>query len=324
MRGRGLLPIVPGAWGVVFVPITSAEPELWELELRGLDALLHKPTDDMVATLDGGDRGGQLRVDFSQASLQLAETAHRLDIAVIDDIAALRVVSDRWTTHAALADLGEATTFDGRRIQVPRAVLLPDLSPASVQTITHVSFPCILKPRVACGPDAAHELAIVPSEAAALAAGGGPVPLPCVAQQYVRHRGTVHKVYCGVVPDKDGSPACRIAVQPRMSSPPAESVEQGAVLRFHSLRDMPKGEVVQEGGLDEELCVIAARRLAQRLQLRLFGFDVVVEDGGAHFIVDVNFLPSLKGVHGAAEIVDGAVALAIREHEQRKRARDGP
>ncbi|KAL2922439.1 Inositol 1 3 4-trisphosphate 5/6-kinase 4 [Bienertia sinuspersici] len=70
-------------------------------------------------------------------------------------------------------------------------------------------------------------------------------------------------------------------------------------LVFDSLKSLPTADKNQFGdeAVDLELVKIAANWLRKKLELTIFGFDVVIqEDTRDHVIVDVNYLPSFKEV----------------------------
>jgi hypothetical protein len=74
-------------------------------------------------------------------------------------------------------------------------------------------------------------------------------------------------------------------------------------LEFDSLKSLPTAEsiIVDSGAsnesIDIKLVTDAANWLRRRLNLTVFGFDVVIQEGTHdHVIVDVNYLPSFKEV----------------------------
>ena len=71
-----------------------------------------------------------------------------------------------------------------------------------------VCFPLVLKPVLACGAPEAHRMARVTAPR-----GLAAVPLPAVAQAFVAHGGTAHKVYVIGRAVRSSSLQCRLARQ---------------------------------------------------------------------------------------------------------------
>ena len=79
-------------------------------------------------------------------------------------------------------------------------------------------------------------------------------------------------------------------------------------LEFDSLKSLPTADNIQNSAvndhpagtnisIDLKLVTDAANWLRRKLQLTIFGFDVVIQEGTHdHVIVDVNYLPSFKEV----------------------------
>ncbi|MED6138440.1 Inositol 1,3,4-trisphosphate 5/6-kinase 4 [Stylosanthes scabra] len=122
------------------------------------------------------------------------------------------------------------------------------------------------------------------------------VPLPAVIQEYVDHSSTLYKFY--VLGEK-------IFHAVKKSIPNADILKKSCngnelkPLEFDSLKSLPTGDfnVMSRESIDIKLVTDAANWLRRRLQLTIFGFDVVIQEGTLdHVIVDVNYLPSFKEV----------------------------
>ncbi|MQL98424.1 hypothetical protein Taro_031131 [Colocasia esculenta] len=163
--------------------------------------------------------------------------------------------------------------------------------------IAKLSFPNIVKPQVACGVADAHKMALVfkYEDFEHLH-----IPLPAIVQEYVDHGSTIFKFY--VLGEK-------VFHAVKKSMPNADvflstSGENGCTpIIFDSLKSLPTAEgkldafKEQKHYLDIELVKNAAKWLRRCLDLTIFGFDIVIEEGsGDHVIVDVNYLPSFKEV----------------------------
>ena len=150
--------------------------------------------------------------------------------------------------------------------------------------------------------------------AAAAPLAASALPLPCIAVAFVAHSpAVVHKAY--VMGE-------RMLLEKRRSlpGPPARAVsgEQECVA-FDALHGLPRswhGEAEAEeaageaeGGVSEAAVHGMAAWLRSETGMSVFGFDVLVEaEGGRHLVVDLNYLPSAKGLLGGPE----ALAEALR------------
>uniref|UniRef100_A0A1D2A0D4 inositol-1,3,4-trisphosphate 5/6-kinase n=1 Tax=Auxenochlorella protothecoides TaxID=3075 RepID=A0A1D2A0D4_AUXPR len=155
-------------------------------------------------------------------------------------------------------------------------------------------FPCVVKPRVACGGPTAHVMAVVRSTAELQACH---VPLPRVAQEWVDGGGAVLKVYVageatswrllaegGPLPDsKEGSAGARGGKTSRAQHPGAR---QGP----------------------DAIAVNAASALRRTLGWMLFGADLVCcSTAGLWSIVDINYFPSYLGIQDADGLLHSAL-----------------
>eukprot|EP00262_Sarcandra_glabra_P019769 TRINITY_DN7604_c0_g2_i1.p1 TRINITY_DN7604_c0_g2~~TRINITY_DN7604_c0_g2_i1.p1 ORF type:complete len:188 (+),score=45.92 TRINITY_DN7604_c0_g2_i1:37-564(+) len=131
------------------------------------------------------------------------------------------------------------------------------------------------------------------------------IPLPAIVQEYIDHGSMIFKFY--VLGEK-------VFHAVKKSIPNADvlissSEKNGfSPIIFDSLKSLPTAEKdlssgsgfcskVNEQSLDLALVTDAANWLRRRLDLTIFGFDVVIqESSGDHVIVDVNYLPSFKEV----------------------------
>ncbi|XP_044465670.1 inositol 1,3,4-trisphosphate 5/6-kinase 4-like isoform X2 [Mangifera indica] len=129
------------------------------------------------------------------------------------------------------------------------------------------------------------------------------VPLPAVVQEYINQSSTLFKFYVlgenvfhTVEKSIPNSTTLRKSYKRNSSRP----------IMFNSLKSLPNYAETRDLGdavsckvdLDLKLVKDAAKWIARTLDLAIFGFDVVVQDGtGDHVIVDVNYFPSFKEVH---------------------------
>ncbi|KAL6504052.1 Inositol 1,3,4-trisphosphate 5/6-kinase 4 [Orobanche gracilis] len=161
-------------------------------------------------------------------------------------------------------------------------------------TEAKMSLPNIVKPQVACGVSDAHSMAIVFKVDQYKDLN---VPLPAVVQEYVDHSSLIYKFY---------ALGGKVFYAVKKSTPSADTLmnlfaDKGLKpLHFDSLKSLPVDTEQLDTcnhRIDLELVNDAAHWLRKKLDLTIFGFDVVVQEGtGDHVIVDVNYLPSFKEV----------------------------
>ncbi|GER53705.1 inositol-tetrakisphosphate 1-kinase [Striga asiatica] len=166
-----------------------------------------------------------------------------------------------------------------------------------------LSLPNIVKPQVACGVSNAHSMAIVFKVDQYKDLN---VPLPAVVQEYVDHSSLIYKFY---------ALGSKVFYAVKKSIPNTDILmnlfaDKGSKpLHFDSLKSLPVATEQLSASnhqLDLDLVNDAANWLRRTLDLTIFGFDAVIQEGtGDHVIVDVNYLPSFK------EVADGVALPAF-------------
>lgn len=210
LLARGMLPRVcvagDSVGGVVFENLlpTNLARRLADTSSPPLDAILHKVTDELAA----GGSACAGRDAWPLAARALADAAATAPVVIVDDIARVMRLGDRWATADAL---------EGACVPTPRAVHVSAGVSAEAALTALVKagllFPVIVKPRTACGTASAHALAVVlrasglatalthtgcSADGTAAAAPDTAVDTACcdiVIQQYVDHGGVLFKVY---------------------------------------------------------------------------------------------------------------------------------
>ena len=192
--------------GPVFenLPPTNLARRLAGTSAPSLDAILHKVTDELVA----GGSACAGRDAWPPAARALADAATAAPVVIVDDVARVMRLGDRWATADAL---------EGACVPTPHAVRVAAgvSAEAALAALvkTGLSFPVVVKPRTACGTASAHALAVVlraSGLATALTRAGcsddnttataptAAVDTACcdiLIQQYVDHGGVLFKVY---------------------------------------------------------------------------------------------------------------------------------
>ena len=233
----------------------------------------------------------------------------------------LDAVFDRSAMAALLSRMPPRLGGNTIATKAPPTADLQSLSPSHVAAAlldAGIALPCLLKPRAACGTPTAHGFALLMRVDAASEAA---VDLPAVAQSFVQHNGTVHKVYCF-------GDSVFTAEKRSLPAAPADAagIASGAVSfdALHALpfswpgstHTRPDSTHAAAPPLDMTSVRAMAAWLRTATGLTLFGFDVLVDAAsGAHLVVDLNYFPSATGVPGAAE----ALAQTVRDAAAGKR-----
>lgn len=300
---RGAFPMDPTQSGLIFLPLT------FELsissQLQEIDAILHKATDEIISIELSNSSGSSNRITYT-SDMQLLKRYldNNPECCVIDPFNNIYPVLDRLKIQQILLGLEELNREGCRTIRAPHFLKVDDFKePTLIERLTEakLSLPSIVKPQVACGVAEAHNMAIVFKMEDYRDLSN---PCPAVIQEYVDHSSTIYKCY--VLGEK-------LFYAVKKSIPNADmliklSEKKGLKpLVFDSLKSLPiakDGEqfegvcsMVKNWSIDIGLMTDAASWLRNKLDLTIFGFDVVIEEGsGDHVIVDVNYLPSFKEV----------------------------
>ncbi|GAB2294211.1 hypothetical protein Dimus_028429 [Dionaea muscipula] len=319
---RGAFPMYPQENGLMFVPLTYELPVT--LQLKELDVVLHKATDEIISIDLSGSSGVSPKITYSTGLQELRSLVEqRSKPLVIDPFDNIYPVLDRLKIQHVLLGLKDLHLEGHSRIRGPYFMKVDEFNePNLIQQLSDskLYFPNIVKPQVACGVSDAHSMAIVFRFDDYKNLN---VPLPAVIQEYVDHSSVLFKVY---VLDE------RVFYAVKKSTPSADILMKSSQanglkpLTFDSLKSLPtvdRNNAATEAdtgshGFDLELVTAAAANLRKILDLTIFGFDVVVQEGtGDHVIVDVNYLPSFK------EVPDNVAIPAFWEAIRNKFERGG-
>ena len=329
----------------IALPARGDPPHVLEQSLRRCDVIMHKATDQLAAP-EVMPIAGRLAIarachiyppshpnTLTPHSLPclpgcaaeveaLLACAAREGMPVLDPPRLLATVFDRVAIAAVLACM--PPLLGGVPTRGPTTAEVQALDPGHVAAAlagAGITLPCLLKPRVACGTPKSHHFALLTSTSGAPAAC---VDVPAVAQAFVRHDGTAHKVYCF---------ADQVLTQQRRSLPAVDAASPGVagVVSFDALHALPTSwgppsdNASDSGGaataadapsaplLSMEAVHAMAAWLRRETGLSLFGFDVLVEaHTGAHLVVDLNYFPSATGVDGAPQALASAVSAAAQ------------
>ncbi|KAH9603737.1 hypothetical protein KSS87_023178 [Heliosperma pusillum] len=270
---RGAFPLYSSQQEMIFVPLTYELP--MRLQLEQMDAVLHKATDDIVS-IELNTSMSAPKITYTDGMEKLRRTLEdHPDCCVIDPLNNIYPVMDRLRIQNVLLGLENLTTEGHSIIRGARFLKVDsfdDLNLGERLVEAKLSLPSIVKPQVACGVSNAHSM------------------------EYVDHSSTLFKFY--VLGEK-------VFHAVKKSTPNSDVLlklvhgNQLKPLVFDSLKSLPTAEKheFEEVVIDLELVKDAASWLRRRLDLTIFGFDVVIQEGtGDHVIVDVNYLPSFKEI----------------------------
>ncbi|KAJ3681410.1 hypothetical protein LUZ60_015899 [Juncus effusus] len=295
---RGAFPLAPTQNGLIFIPISF---EIYLIsQLKEIDLVLHKVTDEILSIDLNSSSDFPKGISLSEVMSELSRfIEENPDYCIIDPFEKIWPLLDRLQIQQILLGLQE---MKGRfNIRAPHFLKVdnfndPDLLKKLAEG--NLKFPVLVKPQVACGVSEAHNMALVlkPEDFTNLS-----VPLPAVIQEYVDHGSIIYKVY---------SLGNKVFHAVRKSMPNSSSLfalsQKSGIspITFNSLKNLPvETEDPSESSnndkqvLDVDLVKDAADWLKKRLNLTIFGFDVVIQEkSGDYVIVDLNYLPSFKEV----------------------------
>lgn len=296
---RGAFPMYPAPNGLMFLPLTFEFP--LSSQLQNVDVVLHKATDEILSVQlwPWQDSAG---VTFTHGMQELQMYLnHQPDCLIVDPFDNIYPLLDRLKMQQILLGLEDLNTA-GSRIRGPHFLQVDNFSDPDLPrrlSEAKLSLPSIVKPQVACGVADAHSMAIV---FRVEDFKGLTVPLPAVIQEYVDHSSTLFKFY--VLGEQ-------VFHAVKKSTPNADGLRKLSEkdglkpILFDSLKSLPTDTGNQNSANEVNLGLVkdAADWLRKKLDLTIFGFDVVIQEGtGEHVIVDLNYLPSFKEVPDDAAI----------------------
>ncbi|GMH18269.1 hypothetical protein Nepgr_020110 [Nepenthes gracilis] len=299
---RGAFPIYSEQEGLMFLPLTYELP--MPLQLQELDVVLHKATDEIISIELSDFSAASPKISYTGGMQELKRSLeHQPNCLVIDPFDKIYPVLDRLKIQHILLGLEELNIEGHLRIRGPHFLKVDKFNDPDLMgrlSAAKLSLPSIVKPQVACGVADAHKMAIVFRFEDYKDLN---LPLPAIVQEYVDHSSLLFKFYVlgeeVFYATKKSTPNADIL----MKSSQANELKP---LSFDSLKSLPTVDEIHSGSevgtnaekdIDLELVTNAANWLRRKLDLTIFGFDVVIQEGtGDHVVVDVNYLPSFKEV----------------------------
>ncbi|KAG2722344.1 hypothetical protein I3760_02G124600 [Carya illinoinensis] len=293
---RGAFPMYPTQNGLMFFPLTLEMP--LSPQLQEVDIVLHKATDEIISIDLSSSTTFSNRISYTRGMQELQRyMEHHPDCCVIDPFNNIYPVVDRLKIQEILLQLEDLNTEGRCTIRGPHFLKVNNFNELDlVQRLSEakLSLPSIVKPQVACGVASAHNMAIVfkIEDFKDLS-----VPLPAVVQEYVDHSSTLYKFY--VMGEnvfhavKKSTPNANMLMKLSESNGLKPLIFDRVGVRGDAfnpmciLKSLPIANDDKHGGcgnyskatnhsIDLELVTDAANWLMRKLDLTIFGFDVVI------------------------------------------------
>lgn len=223
-------------------------------------------------------------------------------IKMLDPIEETVRLADRFYSMEVMRDC--QFTMKGIQVFVPKYIFLDDSNVKNALDVIAaggIKFPIITKPPVTRCDAEAHDMSIIFSERRAC-----DIVAPCVIQEFVNHGSMLYKV--AAVGDK-----MYICERPSVKNlvggiEPTVYFDSMTV----SKRDIHNEDLHEQNPqtmkfrttagsckhlLDSEIVTELLRHISNRVNLNLFGIDIIIEERtGNYGIIDLNYLPSYDGV----------------------------
>jgi hypothetical protein len=206
-----------------------------------------------------------------------------LRIRFVNELVALRIVSDRWLTNQALLE----AQLESTGLAIPRTAPFKAASAG-------IDFPAIWKPCSACGQPGSHSMLFLaqPRAATQLAEGA-----EGILQEFVPHHGILYKVY--VIGEQ-----VFLDLRPSLEADRHFQAASGNPQPFDSdfTNALPRPSLgsreaaMQRVSTHMDTIKEASRRISRHLGLSLFGWDLIIGEDTKAYIIDLNYFPKFEGV----------------------------
>ena len=314
------------------------------------DLLLLKVTDHQAAAHHFNDEQAAAKLRHLQTFIDLhtRSSAASNPMCVVDPLSRVAPLLSRIQTHALLTR-ANLTLRDGvTKVRPPHSVSIEASSSDTLLHAQSLDYPVILKPDIACGLSESHEMIIChehqqiksicnaegrhAAEQTSATALASLSQRQWIAQQYIPHGHAIAKVYvCGpdsiTITHQGTLHIESIQWQRQQRNAPdqgaADPTPAPVMQRFNSqhIKKLSKdaSSVTADAKLftpdfETELRHIAMQ-LIDRLQLTLFGFDVIQSsDSQKLYICDVNYFPSYKNVEDFPQALTHALIDKYKAH----------
>lgn len=262
------------------------------LEEQGpFDLIIQKLTEYMAAAIKGSKDAMK-----TLKGVEMYINDHP-EVIVIDPMESVRKLFDRTTSYQIMKEC--EILEEGVRVLIPNFAQIDELDfKQNLMKIENagVSYPMVCKTVIGHGSESCHEMAVIFNEE-----GLKDLMPPCVVQQFVNHNAVLFKVFVAgnnhyiverpsiknfyITDAKDRKTIF-------FSSHDVSKPDSGSYLS--KLDDDDNDDSVTTP--DENLVLKLVRKLQPKLNLTMFGIDIIVEKGtGHHVVIDINYFPGYEG-----------------------------
>lgn len=274
--------------GIDLVEVDMDRP----LEEQGpFDLIIQKLTDYMAAAIDGSQDAMK-----TLKRLEIYIKDHP-EVIVIDPMESVSKLFDRTTSYRIMKEC--EILEEGVRVFIPNFVQIDAMDhKENLRKIENagVSYPMVCKTVIGHGSETCHEMAVIFNEE-----GLKDLMPPCVVQQFVNHNAVLFKVF--VAGNKH-----YIVKRPSIKNFYSTDAKDRKTIFFssHDVSKPDSGSYLSEldeydsepnvSAPDESLVLKLVRKLRPKLNLTMFGVDIIVEKGtGHHVVIDINYFPGYEG-----------------------------
>ena len=300
---KGLIPLVPGKHRVMFVPMHPGAPCHIEV-LQQIDLVVAKVSDFIEGICNESPK-------ISHDMQIILDSLRHRGIPLVDSVDSMSCVFDRRQMCQLVEEISETARRKAAiPIRCPIWKYVDSYENAKLDILSVVGaglgYPCILKPRIGCGPPDSHQMALVFRPEGLEETQ---IPRPGIIQEYINHGATVKKIY--VVGDA-------VFSESKVSIPDIiltdGTVDIPSCIEFDSLHSLPtslpwfshdvqgrKYNSVPSILLSDAVLHRLASVVREHIKLSIFGFDIIVDqNAGELAIVDINYFPSFGNIQEAA------------------------
>ncbi|XP_078349597.1 inositol-tetrakisphosphate 1-kinase-like isoform X2 [Oculina patagonica] len=273
-----------GKTGIDLVEVDLDRP----LEEQGpFDLIIQKITDHMAAATDGDTQSLK-----TLKGLEMYIKDHP-EVIVIDPMESVHKLFDRTTSYQIMKEC--EILEEGVRVFIPNFVQIDELD--CKQNLMKIENAGVLFPMIiGHGSETCHEMALIFNKE-----GLSDLTPPCVVQQFVNHDALLFKVFVAgnnhYIVERPSiknfyNAAARDMKTIFFSSHDVSKPDSGSYLSELDEDDNNDSSIA----LDENLVLKLVRKLQPKLNLTMFGIDIVVEKGtGHHVVIDINYFPGYEG-----------------------------
>lgn len=277
-----------GKTGIDLIEVDMDRP----LEQQGpFDLIIQKLTDYMAAAIGGNKDAMKIL-----KGLEMYTKDHP-EVILIDPMESVRKLFDRTMSYEIMKEC--EILEEGVRVFIPNFVQIDELDyKQNLMKIENagVSYPMVCKTVIGHGSESCHEMTLIFNKE-----GLKDLMPPCVVQQFVNHNAVLFKVFVAgnnhyIVERPSIKNFYKTDAKDRktifFSSHDVSKPDSGSYLSELDEDDSDDSITTP----DETLVLKLVRKLRPKLNLTMFGIDIIVEKGtGHHVVIDINYFPGYEG-----------------------------